>query len=142
MKSVFAIAALGLAAPALAKKVPVSSGPVLTVREGLRQVYSASTTQEYVDAGAVYLGGAKRLPVTLSNDHNEISLAMHVQVRCGAVRRVAALLRCTAAPLIRHDCRHLDDPLAQRLAPKRFGRNQRRLVGPVGIGRSRPPRVA
>ena len=39
MKSVFAIAALGLAAPALAKKVPVSSGPVLTVREGLRQVH-------------------------------------------------------------------------------------------------------
>lgn len=75
MKSVFAIAALGLAAPALAKKVPVSSGPVLTVREGLRQVYSASTTQEYVDAGAVCLDGAKRLPVTLSGDHNEISLA-------------------------------------------------------------------
>jgi ribosomal protein L31 len=62
----FAIAALvGMA----------TAAPVLTVREGVRQVYSASTTQEYVDAGASCVDGDQTLPVTTAGDHNEISLA-------------------------------------------------------------------
>lgn len=62
----FAVAALcGIAAAA----------PVLTVREGVRQVYSASTTQQYVDAGASCVDGDQTLPVTTAGDHNEISLA-------------------------------------------------------------------
>jgi hypothetical protein len=66
-----------------------AAAPVLTVREGVRQVYSASTTQEYVDAGASCIDDAgASLPVATAGDHNEISLATigtyKIQYTCGS----------------------------------------------------------